>query len=388
MKRAISIAIAVIVIVAISTIAYVELMNMQGPTSPSSTSSQTSGTTSQTTTATGGGQVSYNFAVFMTDPPITPPNVTAIYLSYQNILIHKEEGDNWISLNQSGELELMGLVNFTQMISLAKLPEGDYNLLRFINASAIVTYENKNYTAKVPSGEVLVRIEPPLSLKANATAALVVDLAPRIVFAGGNDTSFMLVPYAKAIQVSNVTEIIGNQKIEDVFKMHIKISLRNTTIFPKLITLREFEKIEILNVTISSNGFNVTIKNISNTTVDLKLLILAAKIPLISPTVIQNVFPDLMFMAFKITQNGSLELLSNVNSTILLNILINGTGLNLQPNETATLSYHGQIQFNFVIKHEDGKVETPIMEFQRGIVYVVTILGDPEVYARAIVLVK
>jgi len=383
MKRTIALTIVVIVVLAIASYAYIQLIY---PQQKNTIGTSTTGTGTTSTSPTG-GEPAYNLAIFMTDPPIVPPNVTAVYLSYKDIMIHKIEGDDWISLNQSGEIELMGLVNFTQIISLAKLPTGNYNLLRFTNSSAIVTYEGKNYTAKIPSDEVLVRIEPPLTINASATTGLMIDLSPKVILVPGNDTSFMLVPYVKAFQINDLKMIIKNEKLEELFRMRSKILINNTFIISKLITLSEFVKVQILNVTINENGFNVTIKNISNTSVDLKLLILSARIPFSIPIIQTNLFPNLMHMVFKITQNGSLELLSNVNSTILLEIM-NGTGLKLQPNATATLSYHGPMEFNYVIKYKDGKVMKEIIEFQKKFMYVITIIGDPQVYVRAIVLIK
>jgi len=383
MKRTIALTIVVIVVLAIASYAYIQLIY---PQQKSTIGISTTGTGTTSTSPTG-GQPAYNLAIFMTDPPIVPPNVTAVYLSYKDIMIHKIEGDDWISLNQSGEIELMGLVNFTQIISLAKLPTGNYNLLRFTNSSAIVTYEGKNYTAKIPSDEVLVRIEPPLTINSSATTGLMIDLSPKVILVPGNDTCFMLVPYAKAFQINDLKMIIKNEKLEELFRMRSKILINNTFIISKLITLSEFVKVQILNVTINENGFNVTIKNISNTSVDLKLLILSARIPFSIPIIQANLFPNLMHMVFKITQNGSLELLSNVNSTILMEIM-NGTGLKLQPNAIAILSYHGPMKFNYVIKYKDGKVMKEIIEFQKKFMYVITIIGDPQVYVRAIVLVK
>lgn len=382
MKREVLIGVVVVVIIA-SLLAYTYIQMLpKGAVTPTSTQT----TSSPITQTTPIQAANYNFVLFITDPPLTFPNVTAIYLKYGNVLIHKLETDAWISLNQSSEIELMGLVNLTQVISVAKLPQGNYNLIRFTNASAQVTYEGQNYTAKLPSNELLVRIEPPLNLT-NSTQGVLIDLIPRVLINGEANATFMLVPFAKAYIVSDVNEILQNKNVEDVFKHKIKLSLKESKIFNELVKLYRFHKLEILNVTISQDGFNITVQNVSNETIYLKLIFIRG-ISSILPIQPQQMIPRFMFEIFRILPNGTITPVVNATYKEILNILENSTGFELKAGQKVTLVYKGALNFEYLTKRYDGKISKEIIEFQRKAIYIVTIVGVPLVYATQVVIVN
>jgi hypothetical protein len=382
MKREVLIGVVVVVIIA-SLLAYTYIQMLpKGAVTPTSTQT----TSSPITQTTPIQAANYNFVLFITDPPLTFPNVTAIYLKYGNVLIHKLETDAWISLNQSSEIELMGLVNLTQVISVAKLPQGNYNLIRFTNASAQVTYEGQNYTAKLPSNELLVRIEPPLNLT-NSTQGVLIDLIPRVLINGEANATFMLVPFAKAYIVSDVNEILQNKNVEDVFKHKIKLSLKESKIFNELVKLYRFHKLEILNVTISQDGFNITVQNVSNETIYLKLIFIRGISPIL-PIQPQQMIPRFMFEIFQILPNGTITPVVNATYKEILNILENSTGFELKAGQKVTLVYKGALNFEYLTKRYDGKISKEIIEFQRKAIYIVTIVGVPLVYATQVVIVN
>jgi len=382
MKREVLIGVVVVVIIA-SLLAYTYIQMLpKGAVTPTSTQT-TSSSITQTTPIQA---ANYNFVLFITDPPLTFPNITAIYLKYGNVLIHKLETDAWISLNQSSEIELMGLVNLTQVISVAKLPQGNYNLIRFTNASAQVTYEGQNYTAKLPSNELLVRIEPPLNLT-NSTQGVLIDLIPRVLINGEANATFMLVPFAKAYIVSDVNEILQNKNVEDVFKHKIKLSLKESKIFNELVKLYRFHKLEILNVTISQDGFNITVQNVSNETIYLKLIFIRG-ISSILPIQPQQMIPRFMFEIFQVLPNGTITPVVNATYKEILNILENSTGFELKAGQKVTLVYKGALNFEYLTKRYDGKISKEIIEFQRKAIYIVTIIGVPLVYATQVVIVN
>jgi hypothetical protein len=382
MKREVLIGVVVVVIIA-SLLAYTYIQMLpKGAVTPTSTQT----TSSPITQTTPIQAANYNFVLFITDPPLTFPNVTAIYLKYGNVLIHKLETDAWISLNQSSEIELMGLVNLTQVISVAKLPQGNYNLIRFTNASAQVTYEGQNYTAKLPSNELLVRIEPPLNLT-NSTQGVLIDLIPRVLINGEVNATFMLVPFAKAYIVSDVNEILQNKNVEDVFKHKIKLSLKESKIFNELVKLYRFHKLEILNVTISQDGFNITVQNVSNETIYLKLIFIRG-ISSILPIQPQQMIPRFMFEIFQVLPNGTITPVVNATYKEILNILENSTGFELKAGQKVTFVYKGALNFEYLTKRYDGKISKEIIEFQRKAIYIVTIVGVPLVYATQVVIVN
>ncbi|MDT7892074.1 MAG: DUF4382 domain-containing protein [Thermoproteota archaeon] len=382
MKREVLIGVVVVVIIA-SLLAYTYIQMLpKGAVTPTSTQT----TSSPITQTTPIQAANYNFVLFITDPPLTFPNITAIYLKYGNVLIHKLETDAWISLNQSSEIELMGLVNLTQVISVAKLPQGNYNLIRFTNASAQVTYEGQNYTAKLPSNELLVRIEPPLNLT-NSTQGVLIDLIPRVLINGEANATFMLVPFAKAYIVSDVNEILQNKNVEDVFKHKIKLSLKESKIFNELVKLYRFHKLEILNVTISQDGFNITVQNVSNETIYLKLIFIRG-ISSILPIQPQQMIPRFMFEIFQVLPNGTITPVVNATYKEILNILENSTGFELKAGQKVTLVYKGALNFEYLTKRYDGKISKEIIEFQRKAIYIVTIIGVPLVYATQVVIVN
>lgn len=380
MRREVIIGIVAVVIIA-SLLAYTYVQMLpKGTVSPTGTPT----TSSPITQTTPIQATNYNFVLFITDPPLAFPNVTSIYLKYGNILIHKLETDAWISLNQSGYIELMGLVNLTQVISVANLPQDSYNLIRFTNASALVTYEGQNYTAKLPSSELLVKIEPPLNLT-NSTQGILIDLIPRVLVSGEANETFMLVPFAKAFVVSDVNEILQNKNIEELFKQGIKLSLKQSKLFKELLKLYRFHKLEILNVTITQNGFNVTVQNLSNETIYLKLIIIRG-ISSILPTQMQQMIPRFMFGIFQIMPNGTLIPIVNATFKDIIKILENSTGFELKAGEKVTFEYKGALNLEYFTKHHDGKIVREIIEFQTKGIYIITIIGDPFVYVTKVIL--
>jgi hypothetical protein len=89
-------------------------------------------------------------SILLTDPPILPNGVTAVYIAYQNFHVHSSRGSGssaWHPFQAVGTTELVGLANSSKTIAVVSAPVGSYDQLMLNLTSAVVTYGGKNYTA-------------------------------------------------------------------------------------------------------------------------------------------------------------------------------------------------------------------------------------------------
>jgi hypothetical protein len=160
-----------------------------------------SGTTTKSSSSIGTGTGTLQLS--MIDPPNVPGNVVDVYINYSSIQVHDANAGNqsgWYNVTASGSIDLMKIVNSSQVLGSTTLPDGTYNIVRFNITSAIVTVKNStgglnNYTAALPSGMVQSVITGGVNVKADSTSALLIDISPRVTY-GGNQ--YTLVPSATA----------------------------------------------------------------------------------------------------------------------------------------------------------------------------------------------
>ena len=187
--------------------------SVQGTTlsfSTSQTSSIGSGQTTTSTTSNVAGGSSANsgistgvLQVSMIDPPHVPAEVVGVYVNYSSIQVHVASAGNesgWHNVTASGTINLMTIVNNSEVMGSASLPAGTYNIVRFNITSALVTVKSStggllNYTVSIPSGKVQAVITGGALVQTNGVTKLLIDISPRVNGANG---SYMLVPSATA----------------------------------------------------------------------------------------------------------------------------------------------------------------------------------------------
>ncbi len=324
----------------------------------------------------------FNFALTITDPPILPEGVSAVYLSYEDIHIHSLSMSSWISLQQSDTLNLLGLIEVAQLIALSTIPEGKYDLIRFLNVSAIVTYENVNYTAKMPSDQLLVNISPPLEVSGNTIKSILLQLIPRVIitYTEKGKLDCLLIPFSQAIIVEDIWDLIPkNINLKDAFETKIKIPLKHSKVFNSLLLPTNFGKVRIINAAIFNNTLTFTVINEGNSTVNLKMAFVSGFLF----GSVKELEPKEFFIKafFLILPNGSLKLLTGFKPNDLVEIYYTNEGYVLNPGESKTFEYKGLNIY---------KLPEYLPDFQKFLKIkilslVLVVIGEPLVFAKTIV---
>ena len=145
-----------------------------------------------------------SLSIMLTDPPSVPAGVTAVYVTYSSIGVHAVGlGDSgWIWTGEDGTIETMGLVNFSQTISVGDVPSGSYNLVAFLVSSAEVTYDGANVSATVNSGRLNIPIPGGLLVNSTTPSAALIDISPVVLNLGTQaDPNFVITTTAHALQL-------------------------------------------------------------------------------------------------------------------------------------------------------------------------------------------
>ncbi|HZW57147.1 MAG TPA: hypothetical protein VFF30_12730 [Nitrososphaerales archaeon] len=234
-----------------------------------STTSSVSSSLSTVSSGSSGQQGgSGSLVILLHDPPNVPLGVTAVFVSYSGIAIQPSQGPSWIELNQSGSIDLMSVVNFTQTIANVKLMEGSFDMLRMNLSSVVVTFNSRNYTAYVPTAYLTVPIAGGLQVQNLGTSGAVIDVSPTIIkhtsynSTGAASVSFSMVPSAKAYVVPPSQLVSSHLQVGD------REDLRNENWLTTAISTTDNQtSFEIASAALSNSSFYITIKNTGNTSV-------------------------------------------------------------------------------------------------------------------------
>lgn len=305
----------------------------------------------QSTHSSGSGTL----VLLLHDPPHVPANVSAVYVTYSNIAIHIADDSHdsgWIPLNQSGTINLMSVVNFTQTITKVVIGAGTFNLFRMNLSSVVVTYNSHNYTATVPNNELTVSIIGGLELSDSSTKGAVIDISPTILMYNSSSTStspsFTMIPSAKAYVVpsehlSQEDQQVGNREndSEDQWLTHDIQNEDQQTMF------------NITSAALSNTSISVTVKNTGNTSVLLLTVFIAPNTTKAEGD--EGSHDDLGHsILFTVLSNGSLTPLVGEDQGDQGE---NGVGYNLSAGASATLKYSGPIPPVLALSGEAGDHE-------------------------------
>lgn len=150
-----------------------------------------------------------NQVVFsLTDPPSVPNGTQSLNITYSSLQAHYVSAGNvsgWVSGTGSGTLNLMSLINTSQVIGTGKVPaNATIDMVRFAITSAQIAINNTVYNVTVPSGQLTSKVSGGGKVAANSS--VLIDLSPVIttIFTQ-NSTIFVLVPSVKAVMIGNST---------------------------------------------------------------------------------------------------------------------------------------------------------------------------------------
>ncbi len=140
----------------------------------------------------------------LTDPPTVPAGTNALLISYSSLQVHTKGQSNatgWISASGNGSVDLMSLINESEVIGSVKIGANTLvDMIRFNVTSARIVINGTAYNVTVPSGMVTAHIGG--AGRVNSSANLLLDLSPSVVTIYTNtSTIFVLVPSVRAVVV-------------------------------------------------------------------------------------------------------------------------------------------------------------------------------------------
>ncbi len=269
MNKNVSYVIVAILIIAVLYVAFTYTSGVKSvATNNSKTSVQPSSSSSNTVL----------MSIQLTDPPHAPYGTQAILISYSSLAIKVNDANNsssWIYGSGSGQINLMSIINLSQVIGNVYVPaNATINQIRFNVTSASIEINNTNYSVTVPSGQITTNIRS--SAKAAANSSILLDLSPTIAtIITSNSTIFVLVPSLKAIIVGSTAvnsnahnlTIGARVKLNSSERVNLENSVPNLTILSSSLSQNN-----------ASTSFSVTIKNNGNQSVVLNHILLYGNI--------------------------------------------------------------------------------------------------------------
>jgi DNA-binding transcriptional ArsR family regulator len=145
-----------------------------------------------------------NVGIFLTDPPQVPAGTQSLIVSYSSIEVQvtNKSGTSWYSINGSGTVNLMSLVNFSKALTSFKLPNNSIvDRLKISISNASIIINGTAYPVKIPENNVSVNV---LYHASNgAPFDILFDMYPTVsAIVSGNQTIFIMSPSAAATTIN------------------------------------------------------------------------------------------------------------------------------------------------------------------------------------------
>ncbi len=196
--------------------------------------------------------------VRLTDPPTVPSGTQALLLGYSSLQVHMQGQSNttgWISSAGNGTINLMSLVNESQVIGNVKLSQNaSVDMIRFNVTSTKIVINGTTYNVTIPSNRVTARITGQSAV--NGSASLLLDLSPVVATIYTNtSTVFVLVPSVRAVVVSgtNASAAMGSKAaLSAKDKVELESARPNMTI--SAVSLAQSGNATQLSITVRNNG--------------------------------------------------------------------------------------------------------------------------------------
>ena len=226
----------------------------EGSTRVSSSNSQTTNSSATTSSSTYSGPTGI-LGVSLTDPPIVPPGVSAVYISYSSVQVHVSGAgnqDGWYTVADSGSVNLMSLLNVSLTLGSAQVQTGVFNLISFNITSAAITMNGVNQTSYVPANRITVPIVGGVSVTSGNSSGVLVDMSPEVVpYQNGTAVSYVLVPEARSLPIP---AYVWNYKLEEK-------GAKLTEIQNQTWASQNAGQVVVTGVNVSANSFSLTLKN-------------------------------------------------------------------------------------------------------------------------------
>jgi DNA-binding transcriptional ArsR family regulator len=208
------------------------------------------------------GKLSISYVpISITDPPQVPEGTQALYLNYSSLTVHTTQGNStqWLNLNSSGRLDLLSLVNKSQVIGLVGIePNATVDQIRFNISSASIMIDNATYNVYIPTKEVLANVSGVKIV--NDSSTILMDFEPTVTtIYTRNSTIFILVPSLRAA-ISPDAGLVTHSETGISIRLAAPLTRSMNQLFPNAIP-----NVTVDNSTISIEGgnvvFNATVSN-------------------------------------------------------------------------------------------------------------------------------
>lgn len=225
----------------------------------------------------------YSLTVQLTDPPHVPANTTALILNYRSISVNVLKDNNtyqWINVSGSGSVNLMSLVNITQIMGNAFL-NSSYKVVGVaLNVnSTYIKINNITYPVSVPEKMIYANLSN--QTRINSNSSLLIDFSPTVssIYLL-NSTLFVMTPSLNAMFYGNYSY---NNKTD--YEVGKRFNLNDR----EFLALRPNKNLVITSANIIQYGtvsnilnystkINLTIKNNGNKTIMIKQILLSGEL--------------------------------------------------------------------------------------------------------------
>ncbi len=138
--------------------------------------------------------------ISITDPPQVPVGTQAVYVNYSSLAVGyvKNGITRNITINSSGQLNLLDLINVTQVIGVAKIPDNSrITNVTFNISSGSIIIDNSTYALNIAMNKVSAAVLGNKTI--NSSSAVLIDFSPVIApQVYGNSVLFTLIPKVNA----------------------------------------------------------------------------------------------------------------------------------------------------------------------------------------------
>ncbi len=220
----------------------------------------------------------------ITDPPSVPSGTGALLVVYSSLQAHVNYANGtsaWISGSGSGTLDLMQLVNFTQVIGSAIVPSNSVvNAVRMQISSSSITINGTTYNVTLPAGSDTLTANVS-ETKVNGTMSALIDFTPSVVtIFTANSSVFVMVPSVKAVVAGNgtISQIGTRERLTEHERVRLELARANIT-----------ASNTVLTVSGNTTSFSVTVRNNANRSVVISHIMLQGNLSvLVTPFAVRG----------------------------------------------------------------------------------------------------
>jgi DNA-binding transcriptional ArsR family regulator len=314
--------------------------------------------------------------ISLTDPPTVPAGTTALYINYSSVSLQVTGNgtSKWIQSDDNGTIDVMKLINFSQVIAGIEVPKGSkITLLKLnINAARIVI-NGTSYELILRDNQISTSISG--NINTNETSEILADLSPVVVamYINGQNVLVMTPQVTSVSVLINSSTTSGGQTNQSARSKLSPAELRVLQLTNSNLSITKGS----LLVSKDLVNLALTVTNNGNKSVVLKDLMILGKQNISNFTGTYVPFPTLpvspnhIGAEFSIGQNGSMAFtdgtyLASSLTRINYSYPYDSSGYALNPDQSVTLNFSGPLPIS----------NSTYIELINSVNYKITVLGD------------